>query len=451
MLATCLLLAAASLAGPSPLGAAAAGTPRRITMDEAVLQVTDAHPDIEASRHDVRAARAAAHAQRGRLLPQLRALDAQSWSYSKTRIGRSFYPGLEPTSLARLPSDVTGNILAISASQPLLGLLHIGADYRGKRLALLAQEASHRGQVATLRTLVRTQFVRLFEARALAQTAIASQQSLEEQVEDARQEVAAGVLTQTDVLRLEVAAAEAKQQVIASLADAASLHADLMEMLNLADGDLAVEFVEPEILPVRPASLPAVPALRLHALAHRPELLAGGLHAAAAKARARAQGLMLLPEINAQASYGHIWGEPLGIKEAHGGLQANVFAVLLSASWPLWEWGSSYYAYAEAHHEARAAKARAESARRQVGSEVAAKHAALVADASAIDVAQAQVESSEEAFRVMQAARGAGSATTTDLLQAEAARTQARMNLVRARYETVVAQVALQRAMGDDT
>ena len=340
--------------------------------------------------------------------------------------------------------------MAVSASQPLLGLLHIGADYRAKRQALLAQEASHAGQVAILRALVRTQIVRLFEARALAQTAVASQQSLEEQVEDARQEVAAGALAQTDVLRLEVAAAQAKQQVIASQADAESLHADLLEMLNLADSIDVVEFVEPEIVPVRPASLPAVPALRLHALAQRPELRAGELQAESARARARAQGLMLLPEISAQASYGHIWGEPLNISDAHGGLQSNLFAVMLSASWPLWEWGASYYSYAQAHHEARAAMSRAAAARRQVGSEVAAKHASLVADASAIDVAQAQVQSSEEAFRVMQAARGAGSATTTDLLQAEAARTQARMNLVRARYETVVAHVALQRALGND-
>lgn len=353
--------------------------------------------------------------------------------------------------MAGLPSDFTGNIFAISASQPLLGLLHLSADYRGKRKAYLAQQASQAAQVANLRALVRTQMVRLFEARALTQTAVASEQSLEEQVHNVRAEVQAGAMAQTDVLRLEVAAAQAKQQVIASQADAESLHADLLEMLDLADSAQQVDFIEPNITPHRPDSQVFLPALRLGALHKLPELRAQKLSLAAARSRARAQGLRLLPELSAQGTYGHIWGRPLGIKDAHGGLQGNVFTVMLSASWPLWEWGASFYAYDQARHEARAARARAESARRQAGRDVAARYATWVADASAMDVASAQVESSEEAFRVMQVSRGAGSATTTDLLQAEAARTQARMNLVRARYETVVAEIALQRAVGDDS
>jgi len=44
----------------------------------------------------------------------------------------------------------------------------------------------------------------------------------------------------------------------------------------------------------------------------------------------------------------------------------------------------------------------------------------------------------------------AGAATITDLLDAEAALTQARLNLARANYERAMARVQLERAMGKD-
>ncbi|RYF11590.1 MAG: TolC family protein, partial [Deltaproteobacteria bacterium] len=65
-------------------------------------------------------------------------------------------------------------------------------------------------------------------------------------------------------------------------------------------------------------------------------------------------------------------------------------------------------------------------------------------------VAEAQVGAAQEAYRVTQALSGAGSATTTDLLDAQSALTEARTALVRARYEAAIASVTLGRAAGRD-
>ena len=56
--------------------------------------------------------------------------------------------------------------------------------------------------------------------------------------------------------------------------------------------------------------------------------------------------------------------------------------------------------------------------------------------------------SAAEAYRVTEAQLQAGTATTTDLLEAQAALTQARLNLTRAQYELAQARVDLQRALG---
>jgi outer membrane protein TolC len=65
-----------------------------------------------------------------------------------------------------------------------------------------------------------------------------------------------------------------------------------------------------------------------------------------------------------------------------------------------------------------------------------------------VGLARETIASAEEAYRVTDAQVRAGAATTTDLLDSQAALTQARLNLERARYEEAMARVSLTRAMG---
>lgn len=65
-------------------------------------------------------------------------------------------------------------------------------------------------------------------------------------------------------------------------------------------------------------------------------------------------------------------------------------------------------------------------------------------------MAQTAIASAEEAFRVTREAVDVGAATTTDLLDAESALTQARLRLTHARYAAAIARVQLDRAMGVD-
>ena len=57
------------------------------------------------------------------------------------------------------------------------------------------------------------------------------------------------------------------------------------------------------------------------------------------------------------------------------------------------------------------------------------------------------IASAEEAYRVTSAQVNAGTATTTDLLDAQSALTTAKLNLARAQYERTIARVQLDRAV----
>lgn len=70
------------------------------------------------------------------------------------------------------------------------------------------------------------------------------------------------------------------------------------------------------------------------------------------------------------------------------------------------------------------------------------------AAANAVSVARKSIASAQEAYKDVAAQVKADTATTTDLLDAQAALTRARLNLSRAQYELAIRHVGLLRAMG---
>ena len=427
----------------------AAAAPRSIAVQDALSMVSADHPRGHAAALQVEAAAAARDSVRGRMLPALRLSDNQSWAWSHLAPMGSFagFP-IRAGALQQGPGDFQLNILSAGAMQPLLGLLHLAQDYRAHRATAAAQLAAARATHADLRLQVRTTFLRLFEAQALWETAAESERDLRQQVQVAQNKFAAGVQTLADVLRLKVAAAAAQQDVIASRAQAATMRAALLELLGLGPDDGSVTFTPPSDLQ-EPQAPPPLLLARTQALEHRPEIHSAGHRSAAAAHHATSKTLALLPEVNLTGSFMRVQAAPFAFSDTTA-LHANAWTVGIVGEWNVWEWGASWYAQQQAQAAASAAEAEQEDVRRQVATEVAARQSEAMAASAAIDVAQAQVGAAQEAYRVTQALSTAGSATTTDLLDAQSALTQARTALVRARYQAASAAVALTRASGLD-
>lgn len=437
------LVAAALWVAP---GTASADT-RKISVNEALDIVNQGHPALRAARARMEAALANSHSQRGRLLPSIHVSDGQTWYWTNVD-KKSTLLGKYGALLGNFPDDISMNMFTATASQPLLGLLRLSQNYAASDASADAGVQDMKAAEADMRANVRTWFLRLFEAKALADTAESSVKDLEEQVDMAKRKMDAGTLTTADVLRLQVAAANAKQQVIAARGQAVSIKAMLIEALGLAGSDQAIEFLEPTDLQQQSA-LPDLKKAREQALKLRPELASAQLQAHAASHRAWSKTWALLPDINVMGGWMHVNVQTFNFKH-DGYLNVGAANVGLSASWAIWEWGAQWYEREEAELNADAASAQVDNAIANVGSEVAARHSDMASAASAVDVALTQVASAEEAYRVMQALSAAGSATTTDLLDAEAALTSARLGMVRARYEAAIAAVALDRATGEE-
>jgi len=226
--------------------------------------------------------------------------------------------------------------------------------------------------------------------------------------------VRAGTLTQADLLRVRVALANAKQQAIAAAAQAEVVKVTLLDAIGLAP-DAAVELVEP---PLGRATVPSPEAATRVAEERRPEVAQAVLRRRAAARTRTARTLSLLPEADVEGGYLRTDGQLFA--------PLDQWFIGVRASWTVWEWGATWFQARAAAREAAAVALEAEDVRRGVAVEVQSALAQLRAAESAVAVAEEAIASAEEAFRVEQKLVETGLATTTDLLDAQAALTTAR-------------------------
>jgi outer membrane protein TolC len=426
------LLLGACLAFGSSVGAAADES-RVITVEEAVALAMGQNASLQAARARLEGGQAMASSTARRLAPAIRLGDEYQ------HYNEAFVVPMGAGAVFPVRKQDT-NLFTVSADQPLLGLLRLSADYQSQQRGTEAGAAQVQSAELSLRQAVETMYLRVFEARALEGTALASERELNDRLEVARAQLATGVLTEADVLRVQVAAANARQQAIQAHSQELVARAGLLALMGLSADDASVSFAEPKSLLESGQTRPEAGAAQDQALSGRPEILQTRLSLEAGEHQRRARLYSLLPEIDLEGAYLRSYGQII--------LPTNSLFIGLSAKWAIWEWGASYALYRASRDQERAAAFDLENQKQQIRAEVTSTMAQLDAAASAITVAEQAIASAQEAYRVTDAQLKAGTATTTDLLEAQSALTQARLNYLRAQYELAISRVNLRRTLG---
>jgi outer membrane protein TolC len=405
--------------------------PRAITLPEAIELARKNNLDLRGSATAVERADADAKAVRAQLGPTLSANDAlQFWNdkFAPEFMGEPF-----------LLRDQFTNALTLSASQPLVGLLQYGSQYRSQSRLADAAHADHRATRDEVTFRAIESYLRLLEATDLAAIANQAIRDIEEQARTAKALVAAGTLIEADYLRTQVALAQARQDLLRAQAQLGSSRAQLAAIIGLPIG------TELEAAPVDRNALPALPSSLEDALANlperRPELHAARARSEAAELARTAAWSALLPQVNAAVAFQHLNGFGPFQPENAGWVGGTL-------TWNFWEWGAQYYSARSA--SARAEQGDLEFARKRRDAELEATQRFLDARAAraSIDVAATAAVQAREAYRVARALYENGSATTTDLLDAQLALERARVNDARSTYDYLVAYHAFARAAG---
>jgi outer membrane protein TolC len=406
---------------------------RQLTIDDAVKLAMQRNPRLLSTAVRSSSARDATLSVGARMLPSV--VLSEEYQHFDSPFNLNF--GGMPILVRKQDT----NTFVASANQPLLGILHLSQEYLAERKSAEATAAGSAVTRAQVTQLVRSSFLQYFQAKALEVIARASEAELQSQVTVAQARLRAGTLTNADVLRVQVAAANAQQQELFATSQATSARATLLAALGLDAGDPDIELVEPTNLMPENPSIPNYRDAAAQALRQRPELAQLKLTLDSAQHQKSARYLTLLPEVDLEGAYLRVDGQKFA--------PTNSAYVGIKASWPIWQWGATFFAARAADKQAHAAALDLQSERDTVSAEVESNLAQLRAALGAVRVAEQTIASAEEAYRVENVLVKAGSATTTDLLDAQAALTTARLNVARARYDYALLKVALSRVLGE--
>lgn len=406
---------------------------RTVSLDEAVTLALRLNQDIRSSAAEVDAADAARRQVKGTLFPRLRA-DANVFAWNKA-LELSVGPGAPPV----VVREMVTSTITVQLIQPVSGLVALLDAYELRKIGVDAASlrADIRKREVTLQTV--EAFYRARQAARLLDVARRSIEQLDAQVKRARTLETRGVVGRSDVLKAEVAAANAQQRMLQATTGLSIAQARLAFVLG-GSGEVAAA----------PSGVPSDPApidIRLddaqrRAQAQRAELRELDARLAQAAAAVRVARARLFPQINAVGAYQH--NEGLGFVQPKN---AAYFGALLT--WDAWDWGATPAGIGEARALETQTLAAADKVKQAIALEVRSSYMTAVTTHAALGVARKTLEQAEESLRLETKRYEGGAATSLEVLDAETTLTQARAQLETALYDYLIARASLRKGMGD--
>ena len=335
--------------------------------------------------------------------------------------------------------DAIGNVTAGTVvEQPLFN-----ADALfGRRAALHAADAASASE-GWVRSGTRAGVIAAYYGAVLTHesvraldTALASAQAHQRQAESMHRN---GMVTRSDALLAAVRAGDVEARLVGARGDS-----------SLAGARLALAIGAPlDSARIRAVRLPDAAAIRVllaapqPAAAERPDVEAARLGLAAARADARRASALLLPRINA---FGRLdWNAP---DAPFGGESGWTAGVMLS--WSPFSGGAELAERRAAGARRDRAAAMADAAEAQAQLEMRAAETRVAVALARMDLAERAVAQSIEAHRIVTRKYEGGVASITELFDAAAAETGARLAFADSRYQAILAAVDRLRAHGGD-
>ncbi|MEP6593119.1 MAG: TolC family protein [Acidobacteriota bacterium] len=436
-----LLLAVIMGAVPSPAAAQdVAAATGGMTLDEVVARgVASSQRLLELDARQ-EGAEAAVAGRRAATRPMV----ALAGGYTRTNHVDEFgitVPGLPPRIIY---PDIPDNA---HARLDLQWPLYTGGRAEALERAARGERKAAGYDLAAARADLRLELTRAFwavvTARETERVVGASLGSLGAHVSDLRTRLEQGLIPPNDLLTAETQQSRERMLAIEAANRTRVAEADLRRLLGL-DDEAPLLLAATLAAPAADSELPA--ALASSARQLRPERAALRSRVEAFQARGDAARSGARPQIAVGGGYDYARPNPRIFPRI--GEWRDSWDLSVTASWLLVDGGRRRAEVAEALAGVRGAEARAADFDRQVGFEVRQRWLELDSSQAAIAAAEEGVASATEARRVVGERFRAGVAINSDLLDAELALLQARLDRTRAIAGARLAEARLARAVG---
>ncbi|MCB9526315.1 MAG: TolC family protein [Myxococcales bacterium] len=452
-LLTLILLAPGALGALTPDAA-----PDALSLDAAVDQGLARHPQLAVSAAQIQAAEAAVRQTRANYGAKVKVQgNAFLWHDEQTlALGEAgggdaaaLPPPTTPYEFATAAlidnlsslSGVTAReqfttSFTVQVVQPLVDLWKVSAAVDAQDAEVGAQRVQRHATERAIAKGVIEVYLRVLQAGAAEAAAQASLTQIGAELARVQALFDGGLLDKSDVLRLQVAQADAQRRVSA----AAGQRRNAQLALGLAMGTGGAPAAQTPLPPWMDAAAPDRAQAVEQALRDRVELAVLGHRAQQAEAGVAVARAEYLPSLALIGQYQRQTGSELQPPEAlFGGL---------ALEWTVFEWGATGAKIDQAQAQQRVLESHRTLLQQQIALETEQAWQTLDTATQVVGVAEQALTHAEEAYRLEQARHAEQKATTTDLLAAETALTNARLNLTNARFDRLVALNALRHATG---
>jgi outer membrane protein len=436
----------------------AAASPRRMRLVEAVAEALRQNLQIQQARAKLDETEESRRATRGNFGPSL-SLDASVLVWNDKLEFAMSSPGPDVVakhgpvlqkyadlmtalpdlfSFGAIREQVTGTI-AVTASQPLTPLYQVAKGYQAAKLGSAAARLELTAAEEGIVFEVTRSYIGLKQASAGVEIAKTATEQLRAHVRQAQIFARAGMIAENEVLKADLALAEAKQQLILIQASESLAQSALALHLGLSPAEviLPIEaFADPP-----PKLTAGLDALVATAFQNRPELRAFAHRVQMAHKGKEIARWDLVPQLAAVATYQHNEGQGVLMPK-------NTFFVGGALKWKVWDWGTTYYNGKVAAQRVTQAEIGHKQLRDGVYLEVKKAYLDVGSADQSLEATRTSVAQAEENFRVERAKFDKNSNTTTDVLDAQLALTRAKLSHSNALHQWYAARAAVSKAIG---
>ncbi len=397
-----------------------------VTLEEAIQMALDVQPAMVQARGQVETADATKLQWYGSWLPTLSASSSAS-SNSSTR-----WDDRTQTTISGSSQSYSGGI---SMSLTLFDGLSRLAEGRATSADQESADASLVNQ--TFQTIMQTKqaFFNALAADELVRISDTRIARATEQLNIAKEKLAAGTATRSDTLQSFVEVANAELQRLNAVTQLAIAEANLAQLIGVDGSVKAVreerlfEIVEPDTA-----------ALRQEVLVRSPTMLVAEASVKSAEAQYKTIYSQYLPR--ATASYSRSWSgnEWLTLNPS--------WSVRVGLSWTIFNGFSRELTRTQRIVGLDNARAQAQDTYRQTNAQLTQYLASLAAARTSIEIARAAQAASEEDLRVQRERYRVGAATIVDVLASQVNLDQAEVDIVQAYFDYLVAKAQIEALAG---
>jgi outer membrane protein len=423
---------AAGLAAAA-LMVAGAGAAHAQTLEQALSQTYASSPTLNAQRAAVRATDENVPTARAGLMPKVfgQANVGRQWTNAKS----AGFAGIPGTG-GRSNIDSYPRGYNFSVQQPLFDGFRTPNGIKQAEASILAARANLANTEETVLFDAVQAYMNVLRDLALWNLQKSNVNLLNETLRQTNERFKVGDVTRTDVAQAQASLAAARSAMIAAEGQLKLSRAVYQQVIGSPPGKL---------YPGRPADrlLPRSQQIAVnYALRNHPAILLALHTVDVDQFQVKIAEGALLPSVTVTGSAGQEWEASTQAK------QLNDASVVASLTVPIYQGGGEYAAVRKAKETLGEARIQADLTRDQVREGVVSAWASLVSARAEISADQAAVDAAQIAANGVAEELKVGQRTTLDLLNAEQALLNAKVALIGAQRDRVVASYAVLQAMG---